>query len=89
MGGLLGTNALSPAFVPGAYEAMKQMLGNPDDAFFSGRIMDLLYDGISLDCSSDEMLVEIICDALQTANVARPADDNENHLLFSLFSGVS
>lgn len=86
---LLDGEADKNSLVSTIYSAMKEILGNPTDAFFSGRVMDLLFDGIVVDCSSNAVFVTVICGGLIGTNAARTIDGNQTHLAFSMLAGVS
>lgn len=75
--------------LPGIYGAIKELFHNPPDPFFTGRVMDILYDGVPIDCTSEDMTVKAMCTSFSTgAQQAIRQIDNE-HYAFSLFGGVS
>lgn len=84
---LLATNVDKKPMVPTIAVAVNNMFNNPADAFFSGRVMDLLYDGVAIDCSSDEMTTVAICTTFADNKGLRKV--NDTHYAFSLFAGVS
>lgn len=54
MGMLLATNYEKKPFLPKVEVAVKNLFNEPADAFYTGKVMDLLFDGVSIDCSSKE-----------------------------------
>ena len=72
-----------------ASNAINQMFHNPVDPFWSGRVMDLLFDGIDIDCSSKEFAAKATCSVLGSGEVKSIKIINEEHLKVSLMGGVS
>lgn len=87
MGMLLAANIDKKPMVPMLGGAIKAMFHDPADAFFTGRLMDLLYDGVPVDCSSKEVAAIAVCTTLESEPAIRKIDDE--HFAFSLFAGVS
>lgn len=46
--------------------------------------MDILFDGIPIDCSSDDFQAEAVCTVLGSSKAIRPL--NSTHYLFSLLA---
>lgn len=87
MGMLLAVNVDKKPFLSMIEGAIKELFHNPADAFYTGRVMDLLYNGVGVDCSSDDSTVMAICLEFQNQNAFKKIDDH--HFSFSLFAGVS
>lgn len=87
MGMLLATNIDKKPLLPSLYTAINNLFQNPEDAFFTGRIMDLLYDGVPIDCTSEDLTTKAICTSFDGMQPIRKIDDK--HFAFSLFAGVS
>lgn len=87
MGMLLATNYEKKPFLPKVEVAVKNLFNEPADAFYTGKVMDLLFDGVSIDCSSKEDTTVAVCLQLEDAPAVRRID--ENHLAFSILGGVS
>lgn len=87
MGMLLATNIDKKPMVPLIAGAIKELFHDPADAFFTGRVMDILYDGVKIDCSSKEMTPVAICTSLGGQPAVKKIDDTT--YAFSLFAGVS
>lgn len=83
----LAINVDKQPMLPMVEGAMNNLFHNPTDAFFSGRIMDLLYDGVEVDCSADDNTVKAVCMNFEGEKAFRKIDDK--HYAFSLFAGVS
>lgn len=71
-----------------ASKAMKKLLHNPKDIFYRGRLWDLLYDGIELDCSSDEFEVTAVCSEFSGGDYKEIQPINDTAYSFSLFGNV-
>lgn len=87
MGMLLATNVDKQPMLPVIDGVIKNLFHDPADAFFTGRVMDILYDGVSVDCSADDKMTVAVCMNMRDQAAFRKIDDN--HLSFSLFGGVS
>lgn len=86
MGMLLAVNVDKKPFLPTVEDAIKKLFPTPD-IFYTGRVMDLLYNGIDVDCSSDDAVVMAICMEFDSQKAFEKIDDH--HYKFSLFAGVS
>lgn len=65
----------------------KSMFHDPADVFFTGPAMDILFNGVLLDCGGEDKTAAAICMALEDEIPFKKVDDD--HLSFSLFGGVS
>lgn len=68
--------------------AINGLFHNPKDIFWTGRVMDLLFDGIPLDCTSDAFEVAAACAEFSTGEHSAIQPLNETFFKFSLFAGV-
>jgi hypothetical protein len=59
----------------------------PTTPFLTARIMDILFDGIAIDCSGDSFLVKSTCIQIKDRRGIRSI--NDTHLAFSALGGVS
>lgn len=84
---LLAMNVDKQALLSMIDPVINNLFHNPTDAFFTGRVMDLLFDGISLDCSGDDEFTVGVCSTMENEKPFRRIDDG--HLAFSMFGGVS
>lgn len=90
MGMLLAVYYDKQAMIPGVYDAIKELFHNPSEPFYTGSVMDLLYDGVEIDCTSqNEMTSQALCTqfSIGAQKAIRMIDDK--HFAFSLFGGVS
>lgn len=87
MGMLLAVNVDKQAMLPAIEGVLKNLFHDPADAFYTGRVMDILYDGVPVDCSSDDKTTIAICMSFDNNKALRKIDDH--HFAFSLFGGVS
>lgn len=85
MGMFLSTNVEKAPMLPMVDGVIKNLFHDPADAFYTGRVMDLLFDGVSVDCSSDDGTTKAVCLTLEEKLIK--IDDQ--HLAFSLFGSVS
>lgn len=70
-----------------AIQGMNELL-KPETPFLTASIMDILFDGIPLNCSAPELFsAKAICSQLRGEKNVRIY--NETHLAFSVFGGVS
>lgn len=68
-------------------KAVKNLFNVPADAFYTGRVMDLLFDGVLIDCSSNDQITAALCLNFEDTSAFRKI--NNTHLAFSMFGGVS
>lgn len=59
----------------------------PETPFIRVRVMDLLFDGVSVDCTSQEFGAKAVCTAFEDAPQLRRVDDDT--FKFSFFTAVS
>lgn len=83
----MAVNVDKKPMLPTVETVIKTIFHDPADAFFTGRAMDLMYDGVKIDCSSDDGLVTGVC--LQFEGEKAFRKDDNGQLSFSLFAGVS
>lgn len=89
LGMALSINVDRHELLPFIGAAINGILGNPTDAFWTGRVMDLLFDGIPLDCRSDAFEVAAACGEFSTGEYKAIQPINESFYKFSLFGGVN
>lgn len=70
-------------------KAIKYLFNSPETPFWTGRVMDLLFNGFDIDCSSSEFEAKATCSVLASGDVAAIRVIDENHLKFSMMGGVS
>lgn len=89
LGMALGINVDRQELLPFIENAIKGVFGNPSDAFWTGRVMDILFDGIPLDCSSNAFEVAAACGEFSSGEHKAIQPLNESFYKFSLFGGVN
>lgn len=67
-------------------EGLNAILDNPSSPFLTGTVMDILFNGIPLNCVGDNFAAEAICAAL--VNDGGMEKINETHIGFALFKSV-
>lgn len=88
MGLLLATNIDKQPMLPLIDNAIGNLFHNPKDAFYTGRAMDMLFNGVPLDCHSrDDHITAAMCFNFQNEKSFKKVDSH--HFTFSLFGGVS
>lgn len=87
MGMLLATNIDKQPMLPLIESAIGNLFHNPTDGFYTGRVMNMLFDGVPLDCHSDDQITASLCYNFQNEKSFKRVDTH--HFTFSLFSGVN
>lgn len=88
MGLLLATNIDKQPMLPMIENAIANLFNNPTDAFYTGRAMDMLFNGVPLDChSKDDHITAAMCYKFKNEKSFKKVDSH--HFTFSLFGGVS
>lgn len=85
----LSVNVDRQPMLPLASNAINHIFHNPVDPFWTGRAMDLLFDGIPIDCSSTDFNAKAVCSVFESgeSQAIQPVDDDT--FKFSFFGGVS
>lgn len=84
---LLAANVDKPVMLPRIENGIKNLFHNPSDAFYTGRVMDILFNGLQVDCTNKETFTAAICGNLEDQPLQVRRID-KNHLKFSLFGNV-
>lgn len=87
-GGLLAANIERPALLSRIENGFNNLFHEPADAFYTGRVMDILFNGVTIDCTVNEPFTSAICSHLEGQSLSIGKID-ENHLKFSIFGNVS
>lgn len=70
-------------------KAIDIMFKNPTDMFFTGRAMDVLFDGIPVDCSNqDSFQTKAVCGTFESGDVKSVRRFNSTHFKFSFLQSV-
>lgn len=59
----------------------------PKTPFLTARAMDILFDGIGIDCSKSQFEASSLCSALESERAIKVV--NDTYLKFSILGGVS
>lgn len=78
-----------PELLDFIYKSINGLLHKPQDIFFTGRLWDILYDGIDIDCSSHEIEVVAACSELDSGDYKEVQRFNETTFKFSMFGSVN
>lgn len=76
-------------FLHVASTAIKELFHEPTDAFWTGKAMDLLYNGIEIDCSTKNPLAKLACNEIRKNKNPMIQKTNRTHMKFSILGGVS
>ncbi|XP_062554263.1 sensory neuron membrane protein 1-like isoform X2 [Armigeres subalbatus] len=83
LGALLMVQRDREAMMPLVSKGMNIIMDPLTTGFLTTRVMDLLFDGILIDCSSHEFSAKALCSGLESEGAVSPY--NETHFMFSLF----
>lgn len=76
-------------FLHVASTAIKEIFHGPADAFWTGKAMDLLYNGIEIDCSTKHPLAKLACNEIRKNKNPMIQKMNRTQMKFSILGGVS
>lgn len=76
-------------FLHVASTAIKEIFHEPTDAFWTGKAMDLLYNGIEIDCSTKNPLAKLACNEIRKNKNPMIQKMNRTQMKFSILGGVS
>lgn len=71
-----------------AVAAIREIFHSPGDAFWTGRAMDLLFNGMEIDCSTKSPLARLVCAEFYSSERKQFKPINDETFAFSLFGGV-
>ncbi len=71
--------------------AIKEIYHDPKTIFWTGKVMDLLFNGIDVDCTSDDFNSKATCAVFESGEIkaVMPKDDVEDFYQFSIFKSVT
>ena len=77
--------------LPMVAEAVQHLFHEPKDIFYKGKVMDLLFKGIPVDCTSSDFNAKAICAVFEAGEVkaVQKHEVEEEMYTFSLFGAVS
>lgn len=71
-------------------KAVNGIFHQPKDPFWTGRVMDYLFDGIEIDCTSEDFAVNSVCSVFESGNVKSVEPTlRKDYYKFSVFGAVS
>lgn len=85
---LLTINIDKKPMLPLITKSVDQVFHNPIDIFWQGKVLDILFDGIPVDCSGDSFEAQAVCSVFSTGEVKAVTPYNETFYKFSLFASV-
>lgn len=85
----LAVNVDKKPMLPAIAGAINELFHNPADPFWTGRVMDILYDGVTIDCSSEDFNAVAVCSQFSTGEMKAVRQIDDKTYAFSLFAGVS
>lgn len=88
MGMSLAVNVDKKPLLDMTASALKAMFHDPATPFWTGRVMDLLFDGFDIDCSAEDFAAKATCAVLSSGDVSAIRVVNATSLKFSLMGGV-
>lgn len=68
--------------------AIDELFHSPKDVFWHGTAMDLMFNGIPIDCTSTKPQAKVVCMVLRTGEVQAIQKIDRTHFKFSLLGGV-
>lgn len=83
---LLTQNVNKKPFLPIVNSAIEILFNNPQHMFYTGRVMDILFDGIPIDCSSEKFQAQAVCSVLGSGEIKTIRSLNSTHYAFSLLA---
>lgn len=72
-------------------KAVDLIFHEPKDIFWTGKAMDIMFNGILLDCSSTDFNAKAACSVFEGGEIKAvwPAEEPDAHFKFAIFGGVS
>lgn len=77
-----------PQFMHVAVAAINELFDEPKDVFWTGKAIDLLFNGIEIDCNVTNPLTKIACREIRKRKDSYFKRLDNNKYLFSMFGGV-
>lgn len=85
-GGLIAIQRDKAPLLPIAMKALTQIF-QPRTPFLTAPALDILFNGVGIDCSSEEFVVRSLCSAMEIEKAIKVV--NDTYLTFSVLGGVS
>lgn len=76
--------------LPLVANAIKLLFHEPTSIFWTGKVMDILFNGIPIDCTSNDFNAKAVCAVFEGGEIKAVSPMEEDGMFkFSLFGGVS
>lgn len=86
---LLAVNVNKRPMLSLVANAIDVMFNKPSDMFYTGRAMDVLFDGVTVDCSNQASFqAKAVCGTFQSGDVKSVKPINSTHYQFSFLQSV-
>lgn len=85
----LGVNVDRQGMLPLVATAINEIMHHPKDPFWTGKAMDMIFDGLPLDCRSEDFNAKAVCSIFETGESQQIQPSGNDHFKFSLLAGVS
>lgn len=75
-------------FMHVAVAAINELFHEPTDVFWTGKVIDLLFNGIEINCNATNPLTKLACNQIRKRNIPTFQQIGNKSLKFSVFGGV-
>lgn len=84
----LAVNIEQQSLIPLAAAAIEELFHSPKEIWWTGTAMDLMFNGIPIDCTSRKQQAKIVCMELKARGGQAIQKIDDKHFKFSLLGGV-
>lgn len=88
MGIALATNVDKKPMLTLVSKAINLLFHEPKSPFLRAKVMDILYNGVPIDCESTEFAAVAVCSVLNSDEAPAVRPYNDTHHLFSMLRSV-
>lgn len=85
----LAVNVDRKGMIPLVAAAINEIFHHPKDAFWTGRAMDIMFDGLPMDCSSEDFNSKAVCSLFEAGESQQVEPMGDDQYKFSIMGGVS
>lgn len=87
----LAINVDRKAMLSLAARAINEIFHHPNDIFWTGRAMDLMFTGVEIDCTSPDFASKVVCTVFAGGEVdnVEPIEGKEDFYKFSFLKNVT
>lgn len=86
---MLALNIDKKPMLPMVKKGVDIIFNSPKNMFYTGRAIDILFEGIQIDCSADDFEAQAICTVFESGEVKTVQAISETHYAFSLFGAAN